>query len=101
MPSVYTTTSNPTIDSILSQFEYKKLIPIHDRPDFTLLKTLKDGLKTNAANITTTLGGGAHGHLGLVKSAADYAKVSPVAYTIPTLPPPMVVPHGVAHHEAF
>ena len=84
-----------------SMFPYQSLTKIHGKPMFMGIRKIDKELTANAASIPSDLGGGAHGHLGLVKSAADYAKVSPTAYTIPTLPPPMTIPHGVAHHEAF
>ena len=58
------------------------------------LRKIDKEMTANASSIPSDLGGGAHGHLGLIKSATDYATVSGVAYTIPTLPPPLVIPAG-------
>ena len=52
-------------------FEFSKLPKIHGEPDYVQLKDLKDKLKTNASNITSELGGGNFGHLGLVLSATE------------------------------
>ena len=51
-------------------FEYPSLSKIHGKPDYEQLKNLKDKLKTNATKISSELGGGAFGHLGLVLSPA-------------------------------
>ena len=46
-------------------------------------RSLKINWKQIRKQLFSDLGGGAHGHLGLVILAAEYALVSPVPYAIP------------------
>lgn len=83
-----------TIDYIKTFFVYPELTKIHDRPTYESLKTLKNELKGNAASVRSNLGGGAHGHLGLVLTATEQVLVSPVLYIRPEDPGPLVLPAG-------
>ena len=53
---------------------------------YPVLKKLKDEVKANAAAIYCELGGGAHGHLGLVSNPTEYGIVSTVPYVRYTQP---------------
>ena len=74
------------------RFEYRTLHKIHGEPTYATLKRLKDQLRTNASGISSNLGGGNHGHLGLILTNAEYANVSPVPYVRPPHPGPLVIP---------
>ena len=67
------TTNTSNIDYVSTVFQYPVLTKIHDTPTFNLLKRIKDELKANAGNIQCDLGGGRHGHLGLVLNPTEYA----------------------------
>ena len=67
-------------DDYLKFFAMKTLPKIHGEPDYPQLKTLKDHLKANASRVTSELGGGGHGHLGLILTPVEYVTVSPVPY---------------------
>ena len=82
-------------------FEYPVPTKIHGEPQFESLQTLKDQLKTNSQTVVSDLGGGAHGHLGLVLPADEYALVSPVPYVFPVHPGALNIPAGTAQHEAI
>ena len=69
-----------TINMFISLFPHKTLPKIQGKPDYKLLKHLKDCLKANASKITSDLGGGAHGHLGLVLPPLEYTHVFSVPY---------------------
>ena len=58
--------SSTNIDYVDTYFEFRTLTRIHGEPNYQALKTMKDQLKSNATAVTSKLGGGAHGHLGLV-----------------------------------
>jgi len=73
-------------------FEYPDLSPIHGEPIYESLRTLVNQLKANARSVHTTLGGGQHGHLGLVLSPQQYSLLSPHPYLRPQRPPPLVIP---------
>ena len=92
------TTTN--IDYVDTNFEFPTLTRIHGEPTYFQLKELKNELKTNASSVTTDLGGGAHEHLGLVLTPAEYAAISAQAYVRPVHPGALVIPPGTAQHEA-
>lgn len=54
------------------------LIKVHSPLNYEVLKVLIDKISTNAASVQSDLGGGANGHLGLVKTALDYTHVSSI-----------------------
>ena len=94
------TMTSTNIDYVDTYFENPVLTKIHGEPTYKGLKTLKNELKSNAISVTSDLGGGAHGQLGLVLIPAEYAAISPVPYVCPVHPGPLVVPAGTAQHEA-
>ena len=75
-----------------SSFEYPSITKIHGEPDCEQLKKLKDKLKANATKIPSELGGGAHGHLGLVLSATEYINISAVSYVRSLHPGVLIIP---------
>ena len=54
-------------------FQHKVLTQVHGKPHFESLKIILDELKANASPVTSTLGDGMFGHLGLLLSATRYA----------------------------
>ena len=75
-----------TVDYLKMHFEYPELTKVHERPAYETLKKIRDEIKANAARVPTTLGGGAHGHLGLILTPAEYALISPIPYVRPGAP---------------
>jgi len=57
------------IDYRTTFFEFPQLTKIHGEPDYDTLHRLHNELKSNAGSVPSTLGGGAHGHLGLILDA--------------------------------
>ena len=92
-------TSN--IDYATTYFTHDPLTKIHGEPTFTTLKNLKDELRANASSVPSNLGGGLHGHLGLILTPAEYANVLPTAYLRPTPPPPLTIAPGTPVHTAM
>ena len=84
--------SSTNIDYVDTYFEFPLLTKIHGEPTYDSLKTLKNELKSNATSVTSDLGGGGHGHLGIVLTPAEYAVISPIPYVRPVHPGPLVVP---------
>ena len=80
---------------------WKQVTKIHGRPTFLQLKKLEKELTTNAAKVQSDLGGGAHGHLGMLKSPAEYALISQTPYTLPVQPPPLTIPAGATQAATF
>ena len=56
-------------------FEHPELSKIVDEPNASNLITIRNQVKDNAMSVHTILGGGQHGHLGLVLNAAQYAAI--------------------------
>jgi hypothetical protein len=61
-----------SVDSLIATFPNQP-IKIRSLPTFETLRVLKQDLQDNAKSITSILGGGGHGYLGLIMSPAEYA----------------------------
>ena len=72
-------------------FEYPDVTKIHGEPTLGALLTLENEIKANAVSVHTNLGGGSHGHLGLVCSPTVYGTISATAYNRPTNPGTLTV----------
>ena len=88
-------TKSSNIDYVSTYFEIPELTKIHGRPTFDKLKVIKNELKTNGSSVTTDLGGGLNGHVGIVTTPAEYILVSIIPYVRPVHPGPLVLPNGV------
>ena len=75
-------------------FANPSLTPIQGEPDADTLITLKNQLKANASSVPSNLGGGNHGHLGLVLSPATYALLANTPFATPAHPGALVIPPG-------
>ena len=71
---------------------------IHGQPKDQDITTLEKELIAIAASIPTTLGGGNHGHAGLIVDATKYLTMTGVAFAIP--PNPGIYPAGLATNAA-
>ena len=92
--------SIPTVNYRESFFEKPDLTPVIGKPDYeTLYQTIVD-LRTNAISVHSNLGGGNHGHLGLLMSPAQYAVESQVPFIRPTHPGALNIPVATARHLA-
>src|SRR5687767_9833074 len=67
-------------------FQHKVLTRVHRKPTFDSLKIIQDKLKANASSVPSTLGGGMHGHLGLLLTDTQYATVSATLFVKPVNP---------------
>ena len=92
--------TNPNIDYTSTNFEYATLTKIHGIPTYEPLRQIKNEMKANAASLSCDLGGGAHGHLGLMLSPPEYTNVSVTPYVRPVHPGTLVIPAGTSNHEA-
>ena len=89
------------IDYCETLFVHKKLTPIVGEPTYDTLELLLKELKANAQSVHSNLGGGNHGHLGLVISPASYALLSPDVFARPVFPGVNpVIPPGTTQHAA-
>jgi hypothetical protein len=68
-------------------FQHTALTKITGDPTYASLAKLERECKANGKSVSCTLGGGLHGHLGLVCSAVAYNRISPgVPFNRPVLP---------------
>mmetsp|Transcript_10058 Transcript_10058/g.14217 ORF Transcript_10058/g.14217 Transcript_10058/m.14217 type:complete len:136 (-) Transcript_10058:711-1118(-) len=81
-----TTTFPTAIDYVNTYFVHVPLTKIRGEPNYDSLKELKEELMTNAQEVTTTLGGGSHGYLGLVVNPTEYSLSSTTPYVNPVQP---------------
>lgn len=88
------------IDYITTSFEYPVLTKIQGQPTYVTLKIIKDEMKANATSVSSDLGGGANGHLGLMLSPIEYSNVSLVPYVKSVHPGTLVIPLGSTQHES-
>ena len=89
-----------TVDYRNTVFEHPTLTKIHGEPTFEGIRTIHQELMINAQTVHSDLGGGAHGHLGLVLSPRRYALLSNAAYNRPVHPGQLVIPAGNTIHMA-
>eukprot|EP00957_Ditylum_brightwellii_P190615 14510552-Ditylum_brightwellii.AAC.1 len=55
-----------TPDEIKAKFFHPTLQRVEEEPDYVSINAVMQQLYENAATIPSSLGGGAHGHIGLV-----------------------------------
>jgi hypothetical protein len=65
-----------TVDEITKAFPFQTIPKITGRPTYETIAAIHAKLKVNAASIPTPLGGGQHGHLGLVLPRNTYRTVA-------------------------
>ena len=94
------TLSSGPVDYAKTYFLHPTLTPIHGEPEYSSLKILKKELKANASRVTSDLGGGGHGHLGLVLTPQEYSMISAVPYARPGHPGQLIIPPGTTQHES-
>ena len=75
--------TSTTVDYRNTVFEHPTLTRIHGEPTFEGIHHLHKELMINAQTVHSDLGGGTHGHLGLVLSPQRYPLIRNAAYTPP------------------
>jgi hypothetical protein len=85
-------------DDIVAKFPNKILPIIDDEPDYGTINNMVQLLYGNAASLPTSLGGGQHGHIGLIMTPLLYTTLSPTPYTAPNDPgtSPPVLPNNAS-----
>ena len=76
----------PSVDSIRDSFPFPTLPTQNGVPTYETIKAIHMKLKSNAASIPSTLGGGNQGLLGLVLDDAVYHTFTGHHFTIPAYP---------------
>ena len=85
-----------TVDKIVAKFPVKALPRISGEPNYESINDMVQSLYANAASLSTTLGGGNHGHIGLVMNDILYTTLSPTPYHHPVDPGPLPMLAGTA-----
>jgi hypothetical protein len=75
-------------------FEYPELTKVHGEPNSEALFKLRNELKANAQAVYSNLSDGAHGHLALVLSNAQYALITNQPFVRPAHPGALTIPPG-------
>jgi hypothetical protein len=99
-----------TVDAIVAKFPVKILPLINGEPDYDAINHMVQTLYGNAASLSTTLGGGAHGHIGIIMTPPLYATLTATPYAAPMDPGALPnIPHNAStatrellrteHHE--
>ena len=76
-------------------FQHKLLTKIHGQPSYASLNNIMTELKAYASSVPSTLGGGHHGHLGLLLSDARYTALTHAQWVTP-INPPVFTPPAIA-----
>ena len=92
--------SAPAVINYRESFPIPDLTRIIGIPTFETLRKMSNELKQNASSVYSNLGGGAHGHLGLLLSPQMYALISNVPYVRPNHPGPLIIPQNATRHAA-
>ena len=76
-------------------FEHPELSKIVDEPNASNLITIRNQVKDNAMSVHTIVGGGQHGHLGLVVTPVQYAAIPGTQpYVKPQHPGALAIPNN-------
>ena len=86
--------SIPSVNYRETFFPKPDLSKILGLPTYDSLHQMQLELKSNALSVHSNLGGGTHGHLGLLMTAAQYALVSDAPYERPEHPGILHIPHA-------
>ena len=79
-----------SVKDLLERFH--EVPPIVGKPTYHTINEMNKVLQKNAAQIMTTLGGGGHGHLGMILPAIMYNTVAPgTPFTTPLNPGPVPI----------
>jgi len=68
-----------TVDEFISAFPNSNIPKIQGEPTYETLNNMRTMLQANATSVSTTLGGGRHGHLGATVSAEEYVTITATA----------------------
>jgi hypothetical protein len=79
-----------SVADLVAKCSVKTLPIITGEPDYPSIGQTIQTLYGNAASLPTTIGGGAHGHIGLIMITIFYATLTPTAYMVPDDPGPVV-----------
>ena len=80
-----------SVDDIVSKFPIESLPRIDGEPTYESINEMMQMLYANAVTLPTTMGGGTHGHIGLIMKPALCSTLSEISYEIPLDPGPIPI----------
>eukprot|EP00957_Ditylum_brightwellii_P001268 99700-Ditylum_brightwellii.AAC.1 len=90
-----------TPDKIKAKFPHPTLQQVEGKPDYTAINTIMQQLYENAATIPSSLGEGAHGHIGLVMEPKLYSSLFATAYNAPSAPTRTTLPGNASSQVRY
>ena len=87
-----------SVDNVVAKFLMKAMPKIYGEPDYGNTNTMMKLLYGNAASLPTTLGGGQHGHIGIIMNPQLYTTLANTPYESP--PDPGITPNHVTGASA-
>jgi hypothetical protein len=91
----------PTVEEIINGFPNPVLPKIDNKPTFEDIQITTRLLNDNAISIPSMVGGGAHGHLGIIIYQVEYAAVSASPWVEPFNPNDIpIIPPGTNSVDA-
>jgi hypothetical protein len=75
-----------TMDELIAGFPHSSLPMVAGEPTFEDLKVIRRLLNTNAMSVSSYVGGGRHGHLGIIMMNEEYSAIAAVVFPVPDNP---------------
>ena len=75
-----------SVDDVIAKFPMKAMPKIDGEPDYGNINTMMQLLYGNAASLLTALGGGQHGHIGVIITLQLYTTLTKTTYESPPVP---------------
>jgi hypothetical protein len=75
-----------TPDELIAGFPHSSLPKVIGEPTFEDLKVIRRLLNTNAMSVSSYVGGGSHGHLGIIMTNEEYFAIAADVFPLPDNP---------------
>jgi hypothetical protein len=72
-----------TPDELIARFPHSSLLKVTGEPTFKELKVIRRLLNTNAMSVSSYVGGGRHGHLGITMTNEEYFDIAADVFPLP------------------
>jgi hypothetical protein len=75
-----------TPDELIAGFPHSSLPKVTGEPKFEDLKVIRLLLNANAMRVSSYVGGGRHGHLGIIMTSEEYFAIAADVFPVPVNP---------------
>jgi hypothetical protein len=75
-----------TLDELIAGFPHYSLPKVTGEPTFEDLKVIRRLLNTSAMSVSSYVGGGCHGHLGIMMTNEEYFAIAADVFPVPNNP---------------